>query len=328
MSTTTRPERTTPLPSPTVADSSRSKRRRSRNNRLTVLAFLSPWIIGFCLFMLYPMIASLYFSFTNYNLANQPRWVGLNNYQFMFTKDRTFWIAVRNTAFIVLLATPLKIVFALGVALVVSRVKRGASVYRTMLYLPAIVPVVAGALAFVFLLNPTGPLNRLLGFLHLPQPLWFSDPAWAKPGLTLLMIWVAGNTMVILLAGLLDVPKDLYEAASLDGAGPLRSFRNITLPMISPVLYFASLTGIIEGFQYFAQGYVVSKAVSGSASVLGAPENSLLFYSTTLYQQGYTYFHMGYASALSWVLFLTILVSALTLVWSSRRWVYYGGGGS
>lgn len=293
--------------------------------RLTVLAFMSPWIIGFCAFVVYPMLASFYFSFTSYDLSGSPRWVGLSNYRLAFTDDPVFWTAVRNTFWMIGIAVPAKVLFALGVSMMLVRIRRGSGFYRTLVYLPAMVPMVAAGLSFTYLLNAAGPLNRLLDALNLPQPLWFNDPDWAKPGLTMIMIWAAGNTMVILLAALLNVPKHLYEAAELDGAGAVHRFGHVTLPMISPVLYFSLLIGIIEGFQYFTQAYVTSRAISADA-VLGSPENSTMFFATWLYQQGYSYFQMGYASTLAWILFVALFVVTALLVRTSRRWVHYSGG--
>ena len=313
-----------PAAAASTASAQQRKARANRRRRLTVLAFMSPWIIGFCAFVAYPMLASLYFSFTSYNLSSSPKWVGLSNYRLAFGHDPIFWTAVRNTVWLVCIAVPIKILIALGIGLFLVRVKRGSSFYRTIAYPPAMVPVVAAGLAFTYLLNADGPLNRILGFFHIPKPLWFTDPSWAKPGLSLMMFWAVGNTMVILLSSLLEVPKDLYEASSIDGAGPLRQFRRITIPMISPVLYFALLTGIIDGFQYFSQAYVISKTISPDG-ILGAPNNSTMFYGTWLYQQGYSYFNMGYAAALSWVLFIAILAVTLVLVRTQRRWVYYSG---
>jgi multiple sugar transport system permease protein len=306
-----------------------AQRQRShslrRRRRLTVLLFMSPWIIGFSAFIAYPMLASLYFSFTSYNLSGPAHWVGTSNYRLAFSGDPVFWKAVRNTVWMVCIAVPIKILFALGIAMLLVRVRRGSSIYRTVAYLPAIVPLVAAGLSFTYLLNSTGPLNRFLGFLHIPKPLWFTDPSWAKPGLALMMLWAAGNTMVILLSALLDVPRHLYEAAAIDGAGAVRQFRTVTIPLISPVLFFALLTGIIDGFQYFTQAYVIAKSISPDG-VLGSPNNSTMFYGTWLYQQGYSYFNMGYAAALSWLLFLAIFVVTVVLIRTSRRWVYYSGG--
>jgi multiple sugar transport system permease protein len=268
------------------------------------------------------MITSLYLSFTHYDLLTAPRWVGLSNYQFMFSSDPYFWQSVWNTVWIVAIATPVQIAFAIGCAMVLARVRSGAGLYRTIFYMPTMVPAVAGALGFVFLLNPAGPIDRALAFLHVPQPLWFQDPQWSKPGLMLLGMWGIGNTMIIFLAALLDVPRQLYEAAQLEGASAWQQFRHVTLPMISPVIFFSLVIGVIYGFQYFTEGFVAA----GGVGNLGNPQGSLLFYGIWLYQQGFEYFHMGYASAQAWALFIVILAFTVLLIRSSRRWVHYQGG--
>jgi len=283
---------------------------------------MSPWLIGFIAFYVYPMISSLYFSFTQYNIIQPPKLVGLSNYTFMFTKDPQFWQAMRNTIWMILVSVPIQIAFAIGCAMVLTRPKRGSGVYRTIFFLPTMVPVVAATLGFVFILNPGGPIDHILKLLHVPQPLWFQDPKWSKPGLVLLGLWGVGNTMIIFLASLLDVPRQLYEAADIEGAGAWQRFRYITLPMISPVIFFAVVTGVIYGFQYFTEGYIAS----GGAQSLGNPQGSLLFYPTWLYEQGFEYFHMGYASAMAWMLFLITMVCTLILIRTSRRWVHYQGG--
>jgi multiple sugar transport system permease protein len=283
---------------------------------------MSPWIIGFIAFYVYPMISTLYFSFTQYDITSTPKWVGLSNYTFMFTKDPQFWQAMRNTIWMILVSTPIQIAFAIGCAMVLTRPKRGSGFYRTIFFLPTMVPVVAATLGFLFILNPGGPIDTILKFLHVPQPLWFQDPKWAKPGLVLLGLWGIGNTMIIFLASLLDVPKQLYEAADIEGAGAWQRFRYITLSMISPVIFFAVVTGVIYGFQYFTEGYIAS----GGAQSLGNPQGSLLFYPTWLYEQGFEYFHMGYASAMAWILFLITMICTLVLIRTSRRWVHYQGG--
>jgi multiple sugar transport system permease protein len=287
-----------------------------------VLLFMSPWIIGFLAFYVYPMLSTLYFSFTHYDITSSPKWVGLSNYSFMFTKDPQFWQAMRNTIWMILVATPIQIAFAIGCAMVLTRPKRGGGVYRTIFFLPTMVPVVAATLGFLFILNPGGPIDQLLKFLHVPQPLWFQDPQWSKPGLVLLGLWGIGNTMIIFFAALLDVPKQLYEAADIEGASAWQRFRYITLPMISPVIFFAVVTAVIYGFQFFTEGYIAS----GGAQSLGAPQGSLMFYPTWLYEQGFQYFHMGYASAMAWMLFLITMVCTLVLIRTSRRWVHYQGG--
>ena len=319
-------ERTGAAAAPARAAERRRRRRRSALRRQGVaLLFMAPWIIGFSAFYVYPMAASLYFSFTHYDILSQPTWVGLANYRFMFGGDGLFWQAVRNTLWIIAFLVPLQVAFGITAAMVLTRVKRGLSVYRTIFFLPTMVPLVAAALGFVFLLNPAGPINRILHLLHLPEPLWFYDPHWTKPGLLLIGLWMVGQTMILFLAALLDVPRQLYEAADLEGAGPWQRFRHVTLPMISPVIFFSVVIGVINGFRYFTEAFVVSKAGDWDNPV-GTPQDSLLFYSSHLYNQGFEGFHMGYAAALSWVMFVVIMVCTLLLIRSSRRWVHYQGG--
>jgi len=297
----------------------------------TVLLFMSPWIIGFSAFILYPMVSSLYFSFTNYDMLRAPVPVGLSNYRFMFTGDPQFWLAIRNTVWIVVVGVPLRIVFGIVTAMLLTRPRRGVKVYRTIYFLPTMAPPVAAALAFVYVLNPTvGPVNQFLVRLGMKNPpLWFYGPGSSKWGLVILGLWGVGDAMIIFLAGLLDVPRQLYEAADIEGAGPWQKFRYVTLPMISPVIFFNLVIGIINGFQFFTQAYVASAATSGvrnAALSLGYPEGSMLFYSVYLYRQGFNYFRMGYASAMAWVLFLITMACTLVLMRTSRRWVHYGGG--
>ena len=290
---------------------------------------MSPWAIGFILFILYPMVASLFFSFTHYDLLSSPRWIGLDNYKFMFTKDAFFWLSVRNTIWIVVVGVSVRILFAIATATLLTRPRRGMKSYRTMYFLPSMAPPVAASLAFVYLLNPAfGPVNQLLRTAGVDDPpLWFFSPSTSKWGLVILGLWGVGDAMIIFLAGLLDVPRHLYEAADIEGAGPWQKFRNVTLPMISPVIFFSLVTGIIWGFQYFTQAYVTATTNAASKTSLGFPEGSLLFYSVYLYQQGFSYFKMGYASALAWVLFIVTMVCTLVLIRTSRRWVHYQSGG-
>jgi multiple sugar transport system permease protein len=307
----------------------RVRRRQSRRRTLTVLLFMSPWIVGFLLFLLYPMVSSLYFSFTKYDLLSQPRWAGLFNYRFMFTKDPVFWQALKNTLWIIAVGLPTRILFAVFTASLLTRRSRSVGIYRTVFFLPSMAPAVAATLGFVYLLNPaTGPVNRLLGSLHLPQPLWFFDPTWSKPGLVLLGLWGVGDAMIIFLAGLLNVPSQLYEAADVEGAGRWQKFWYITMPMISPVIFFSLVIGVIDGFQYFTQAYVAAAAISGPGQInfVGSPQNSTMFYSVYLYNQGFQNFHMGYASAMAWVLFAVTMLCTIVLIRVSRRFVHYQGG--
>jgi multiple sugar transport system permease protein len=289
---------------------------------------MSPWIVGFLVFLLYPMLSSLYFSFTKYDLLSPPRWNGLGNYRFMLS-DPTFWKAIKNTLWIIAVGVPTRVVFAIFTASLLTKRRRSVGVYRTVFFLPSIAPAVAATLGFVYLLNPaTGPVNRLLGLLHLPRPLWFFDPTWSKPGLVLLGLWGVGDAMIIFLAGLLSVPAQLYEAADIEGARGWQKFRYITLPMISPVIFFSLVIGVIDGFQYFTEAYVAAAAISGPGQInfVGSPQQSTMFYSVYLFQQGFQNFHMGYASAQAWVLLLVTMICTVVLIRLSRRFVHYQGG--
>ena len=291
---------------------------------------MSPWIIGTIVFTLYPILTSLYYSFTHFDLLGSPRWIGVANYRFMFTKDPFFWTAVKNTVWIIAFGVPLRILIAVGTASLLVRPRRGVKAYRTLFFLPTLAPAVAAALAFVFLFNPAiGPINRVLSlFGWHDTPLWFQSPTWSKPAILILGLWGVGDAMVIFLAGLLDVPRQLYEAADIEGANRRQRWRFVTLPIISPVIFFSLVIGIIEGFQTFTEAYVANVTESGGdVNALGSPLQSLLFYTTRLYQAGWIQFSMGYASALAWILLIITLVCTLILLRSSSRWVFYQGGG-
>ncbi len=312
----------------------RAKRRARWRRRSTVLAFMTPWLIGFSVFIAYPLIATVYFSFTHYDLLSPARWIGLANYDYMFNDDRQIWQAVKNTLWLVAITVPLKVMFAFGVALMLTRARRGIGFFRAVFYLPALAPPVAATLGFVYLLNPaTGPVNGVLGVFGIDGPLWFNDPGWSKVSLTLLLLWGVGNTMIIFLAALVDVPTHLYESAELDGAGPLQRLRWVTLPSISPVILFAIVIGTIEALQLFTQAYVAASIAAGSASSagdpsndLGYPEDSTLFYPVLLYQQGFRFFNMGYAAAMAVGLLVVSFAICLLILRNSRRWVHYAGG--
>jgi multiple sugar transport system permease protein len=314
-------------------DRSSARRRAAWRRRGQVLAFMSPWLLGFTIFFGYPLVMTAYYSFTHYDLLSSPRWIGLANYKYLFTGDTQVWPAVSNTLWLMAVAVPLNVLFAFGVALMLSRARRGVGFFRTVFYLPALVPPVAATLGFVYLLNPgTGPVNTLLGHLGITGPLWFDSPSWSKPSLVLLGMWSVGNMMIIFLAAVLDVPKHLYESAELDGAGGFQQMRWVTLPTISPVILFAVVIGVIESLQYFTQAYVASTIAAGSAASategansLGYPLDSTLFYPVLLYQQGFRYFNMGYASAMAMLLLAVAFAVTLVIVRNSRRWVHYQG---
>ncbi len=314
---------------PAVPAALRKKRRR---HRLVVLAFLAPWIIGFSLFFLYPFIATMYYSFTRYDLFSAPEFIGLTNYKFFWNDDPAVWVAIRNTAWLVAFMVPLKILFALGLAGVLTRIKSGVGFWRSVFYLPALAPPVAATIAFVFLFKQTGPVNAALGAIGIDGPDWFTDPSWSKPSLVILAMWGAGDIMIILLAALLDVPKDLYDAADVDGAGPVQKFRFVTLPTISPVLGFAAITGVIQTLQYFTQAAVAAGVASGrattgqgSSSALGFPEQSTLTYPLWLYVRGFSQNYLGYASALAMVLLVVAFLLTVLMLW--RAPALMGGDG-
>jgi multiple sugar transport system permease protein len=319
----------------TTAPLRRRSRRAQWRRRRTVLAFMAPWIIGFSVCIAYPLVTTVYLSFTHYDLLEASRWIGLANYKYMFTRDKQIWPAIYNTMWLVVIMVPLKVMFAFGVALMLTRARQGIGVFRTIFYLPALVPPVAAALGFVYILNPaTGPVNGALRLVGIDGPLWFNSPTWSKPALTLLLLWGVGNTMIIFLAALVDVPRSLYESASLDGAGPWQRMRWVTLPAISPVILFAAVIGTIEALQLFDQAYVGATIAAGSASSagdpsndLGYPENSTLFYPVLLYQQGFRFFNMGYAAAMAVLLLAVSFAITMVIVRNSRRWVHYAGVG-
>jgi multiple sugar transport system permease protein len=294
-------------------------RKGRHRGSLMALLYLSPWLAGFTVFFAYPLIATVYFSFQRYDLFTlEP--VGFLNYRY-FWQDEAAWTSIRNTLWLVVVMVPLRVLFGLGVAQLVTKLKAGVGFFRTIFYLPSLVPLVAGTLGFVFLLNPgTGPVPTILSALGIPSPDWFGDPSWSKPGLTLLSLWSVGDLMVIFLAALLDVPKQLYEAAALDGAGPWQQFFHVTLPVIRPVLMFATVTGVIQTLQYFTQAMVAARVASGSTDSAGSvftpgyPDQSTLTFPEWLFQEGFRDFAMGYACVLALILFAVSMVFTLFLL--------------
>ncbi len=292
--------------------------RRERRNFRTGILFLLPWIIGFLTFTLYPMAASLVYSFSIYHSKRPLEWVGLQNYTSLFS-DKLFWQSLNNTLYMVIIAVPLSLLLSFICALLLNLKVPGQSFYRVIYFLPSIVPTVAGTILWLWLLNPqVGLVNNFLSWLGIDGPNWFADPGWSKPGLILLGMWGIGSTIMIYLSGLQDVPASLIEAAELDGANWLQRLLHITIPMVSPITLFNLVTGVIAMFQYFAQAYVV-----GGGDSLGQPLNSTLFYSVYLYQTAFLFLKMGYASAMAWVLFIIILVCTIILFKISDRFTYY-----
>jgi multiple sugar transport system permease protein len=299
----------------------RAKSTESRRNLRNGLLFASPWLVNLLVFIVYPIAASLYYSLCNYDTLRPPRWIGLENYRILFTEDPLFWTSLYNTLYLVALGLPVGMLVSLGIALLMNQKLKGMAFYRTVFYLPSITPVVATSILWLWLLNPEmGLVNTVLARFGVEGPGWLTSPQWAKPALIVMGLWSAGGSMVIYLAGLQDVPQQLYEAASLDGAAKLAQFRHVTLPMLSPVILFNLVMGLIGGFQYFTQVYVMA-----GSRPLGSPQDSTLVYALHMFSVAFLDFRMGYACAMAWVLFLLTLVCALAVFRSSARWVYYGG---
>jgi multiple sugar transport system permease protein len=279
-------------------------------------AFISPWLLGFLIFTAYPFLASIYFSFTRYDIVSKPLWVGTANYRTLLHDDPLFWKSLFVTFHFALLSVPIGIVAGVGLALLLNLNVRGISIYRTLFFLPSIAPTVANAMVFLWLLNPEiGLINGMLKVVGIEGPAWLESTTWAPRSLVLMSLWGIGGSMVIYLAGLKDIPSYLYEAAIIDGAGPLHRLRHITLPMLTPVIFFNLVMGVIGAFQYFTEAYVMTQ---------GGPEDSTLFYALYLFRRAWQYLDMGYASAMAWVLFLIVMAMTGFLFTTQRRWVHYG----
>jgi multiple sugar transport system permease protein len=290
----------------------------TRREALTFYLLISPWLLGLLLFVLGPMIASLFISFTRWDLLSPARFVGLQNYQKMFTRDPLFWQSLKVTAIYTVVYVPLELVGGLVLALLMNQKLRFRGVFRTIYYLPSVLPGVAFVVLWMWILNPdVGLLNTLLSYVGIEGPRWLADPQWALPALLMMSLWGLGRSMVIYLASLQGIPQHLYEAAAIDGANTWHAFWKITLPMLTPTIFFNLVLSVISTFQTFTSAFVATD---------GGPLDSTLFYVLYLFRQAFQFFNMGYASALAWVLFLIILVLTLLIVRSADRWVYYEGG--
>lgn len=294
--------------------------RMERRNLALGLLFASPWIVGFLLFTLYPLVMSIYYSFTSFNVVRPPVWIGMENYRELFLHDPVFWTALYNTLYFTAFSVPLSLAAALGMALLLNQKLPGQSVFRTLFFLPSIVPIVASSVLWLWVLNPESGLvnSMLMQWFGIQGPGWIASPEWSKPSLVLMSLWGVGGAMVIFLAGLGDVPQSLYEVAELDGAGPWSKFRHVTLPMLTPTILFNLVMGLIMSFQYFTQVYVMTGGK-------GSPVDSTMFYALYLYRNSFHYLRMGYASAMAWMLFVVILAATVGVLVSSRKWVFYHG---
>ena len=277
--------------------------------------FISPWIVGFILFTAGPVVASLGLSFYQWSLIRPPRFVGLENYVTMFTNDPLFWQSLRVTLLYVAVAVPLQIAFALFLAILLNQKVRAIPVFRTIFYLPSVVSGVAIAVLWLWLYQPElGLINDLLSKVGIDGPAWLISKQWALPAIIGASLWTVGGTMIIFLAGLQDMPQHLYEAAALDGAGEWAKFRHVTLPMLSPVIFFNLVLGLIAAFRMFELPLVMTQ---------GGPINATMFYALYLYLSAFKFLKMGYAAALAWVLFIIIMIVTGLQLKLARRWVYY-----
>lgn len=304
----------------------KSRASKRRNHTAAGILFALPWIIGFLAFSLYPIIMSVYYSLTDFNMFQTPKFVGLENYSALF-QDEKFYKSLVNTLYMTILGTPLCLVAGLLLAVLLNQKVRAMPIFRTFFYLPSIVPLVASSMLWLWILNPQyGLLNNILQKLGLYQPNWLTDPRFTKPALLIMGVWGVGSIMIIFLAALQDVPRTLYEAAEIDGANALKRFFYITLPGISPAIFFQLIMGIINNFQYFTQAYLmIGSSTGGGLNVVsGGAENSLLFYALYLYQNAFNLFKMGKASAMAWILFVVVAVVTAVVFKTQDRWVSYG----
>lgn len=298
---------------------------RSMGDRITGYLFIAPWCIGFLIFTAGPMIASLLVSFTSWTMLSPPSWVGTENFERLLTGDPLFLRSIWNTVFYVILSVPLATCLALGLALLLDQKVRGMGFFRTIFFLPSVTNVVAVSILWLWIFNPEfGLLNSALRIAGFEGPLWLQSETWAKPALILMSLWGVGGSMIIFLAALQGVPQELHEAAQLDGAGPVRRFARITLPMISPALFFSLIMGLIGGFQVFTQAFVMTGTTQPGSE--GGPNNATLFMVLYLYKKAFMDFKMGYASAIAWILFFVILLLTLIQKRFGQRWVHYEAG--
>ncbi len=293
----------------------RSGGKSGRDSKYIGLVYIAPWIIGFLVFQLYPFIMSFIYSFTEFSIIKAPKFVGLQNYINLFTNDRLFYESLKVTFIYVLISVPGKLIFALIIAMILNMKLGAINFYRTVYYMPSILGgSVAVSVLWTFLFNRTGLVNILLGKLGVPVIDWLGSPDLALYTISLLSVWQFGSSMVLFLAGLKQIPAELYEAARVDGAGRIRSFFNVTLPLLTPIIFFNMVMQMVNAFQEFTSAFVVTQ---------GGPLRSTYLYGVMLYEQGFRFLKMGYASALSWVLFFVIMVMTMLVFKSSRYWTHY-----
>lgn len=303
---------------------SNTKRKGFNNEARSGFLFALPWMIGFLIFSFYPIAMSAYYSFTDFNAIKEPTWVGLDNYRRLFA-DPLFYKSMVNTLFFVIVSVPLTIILSLVMAMLLNLKVRGRAIFRSIFFIPSILPLVASTMIWIWILDPLdGYLNKLLGKFGIPTINWLGNPVYTRWSIILIALWGIGTTMVIFLAAIQDVPKELYEAASIDGANTIKKFFGITIPGIAHVMLYQIILAIINGFQYFSQVYIIITAQSGNLvqGAQGGPQNSLLMYPLYLYYNAFSFLKMGRASAMAWILFLVVGLLSILLVKGSKKWVY------
>ncbi|GIN69772.1 spermidine/putrescine ABC transporter permease [Bacillus sp. J14TS2] len=311
--------------SPTMKEKTpKKKKKRSsgleRKETVQGYIFIAPWIIGILFLTGGPILFSLFGSFTNYDVTTRMDFVGFKNYIRMFTNDDLFWTSLYNTLYYVIFSVPLTTAGAVILGVLLNQKVPGMRVFRTIYYLPAVLSGVGVYLLWMQILSPdTGLINTMLGWIGIDGPAWLFDPKWTKPSLIFMKLWSLGGGMLLYLASLQGVPQSLYEAAEMDGASIFHRFRHITLPMITPVIFFDLVTSLIGGFQIFQEAYVMSD--SGE----GGPANSLVFFNLHMWNKAFKTFDMGYAMAMSWVLFVIVFILTLINLKLAPRWVHYEG---
>lgn len=292
--------------------------KRTRNEMFWGYFFIAPFLLGFLFFLFGPMLFSVIGSFTNYDLTSKMDFIGLANFKRMFTHDDLFWKSLYNTVYFVVFNVPLTTVFSILLALLLNQKMRGISFFRTIFYLPSILSGVAVYVLWMQLLSPsTGLVNTFLGWFHIAGPAWLFDPAWTKPALILMKLWSAGGSMLLYLATLQNVPKPLYESAEMDGANAWKKLIHITLPMITPIIFYDVITSTIGSFQIFQEAYVMTK--NGT----GGPANSLLFFNLHMWNKAFVAFDMGYAMAMSMILFTIVTILTFINLKFAPKWVHY-----
>ncbi len=293
-------------------------KRKTKENIWGYL-FILPWIIGFTALTLGPMLFSLYTSFTDYTMTGTPHFTGIENYRRIFTEDPLFWKSLSNTVYYVLLEVPIVTVLGVVTALMLNEVVVGIRIYRTIFYLPSIMVGIGTYFLWMLMLNPSnGIVNQFLFLFGIEGPNWLFDPNWTKPSIILMKVWGVGGQMLLYLARLRSIPEEYYEAGAIDGTNMWTRIRYITLPLLTPVIFYNLIIGIVGSFQIFQEGYILS----GDGS--GGPQNSLLFYNLYIWKQAFTYFRTGYASALSWIMFVIVLILTVINLNLSKKWVFYG----